>query len=524
MPGDSALVEVLVLITDPAHAFSVLAPLERRGLTLVGLKTTPAGEAVIAVRGSAGLCARGSALCDSLRAVLPAGAPLRAAASLSESFELLRASFGPRELVQWEPNVTEEEEPCEWVRPAASLLGAHNSDDEAIWLSELVGAPIGSALGLRFCAQMRRDGFARLLVGPEQHALYAAIEDAATRWFCQDEEVKEAQAGVYAHINRKFTGYRNGKFREQLELRQTRQGSLYPQVEKGPAAAAGLLELSAKLSLYMRWVDAWARAMLRHIAHDVGAPPTFFDELSDPQFCAADPVAAAASTLSPPLATQLKAEARRLAALPLHLPPPPEYESDEEVEDGPPRPPPPAPAPAPANLTPEPPELSHSLVRACRYDSASEGVYGSGVLCEAHNDVGFLTFDPRAAMPGLHALRRSDNLWVPVEEAPPRQDGALLMLVMAGDTLGYLTRQYYAPSKHRVTAPPSGERIGLPFLFRGRSDAVLNTLPAVEAAKAAGRPSHLAEMETTTIKELPAFDSARSILRSWFGNRKGDAD
>ena len=474
MPGDSALVEVLVLLTDPAHAFSVLAPLERRGLTLVGLKTTPAGEAVIAVRGSAGLCARGSALCDSLRAVLPACAPLRAAASLSESFELLRASFGPRELVQWEPNVTEEEEPCEWVRPAASLLGAHNSDDEAIWLSELVGAPIGSALGLRFCAQMRRDGFARLLVGPEQHALYAAIEDAATRWFCQDEEVKEAQAGVYAHINRKFTGYRNGKFREQLELRQTRQGSLYPQVEKGPAAAAGLLELSAKLSLYMRWVDAWARAMMRHIAHDVGAPPTFFDELSDPQFCAADPVAAAASRLSPPLATQLKAEARRLAALPLHLPPPPKYESDEEVEDGPPRPPPPAPAPAPANLTTEPPELSHSLVRACRYDSASEGVYGSGVLCEAHNDVGFLTFDPRAAMPGLHALRRSDNLWVPVEEAPPRQDGALLMLVMAGDTLGYLTRQYYAPSKHRVTAPPSGERIGLPFLFRGRSDAVRN--------------------------------------------------
>ena len=474
MPGDSVLVEVLVLITDSAHAFSVLAPLERRGLTLVGLKTTPAGEAVIAVRGSAGLCARGSALCDSLRAVLPACAPLRAAASLSESFELLRASFGPRELVQWEPNVTEEEEPCEWVRPAASLLGAHNSDDEAIWLSELVGAPIGSALGLRFCAQMRRDGFARLLVGPEQHALYAAIEDAATRWFCQDEEVKEAQAGVYAHINRKFTGYRNGKFREQLELRQTRQGSLYPQVEKGPAAAAGLLELSAKLSLYMRWVDAWARAMMRHIAHDVGAPPTFFDELSDPQFCAADPVAAAASRLSPPLATQLKAEARRLAALPLHLPPPPKYESDEEVEDGPPRPPPPAPAPAPANLTTEPPELSHSLVRACRYDSASEGVYGSGVLCEAHNDVGFLTFDPRAAMPGLHALRRSDNLWVPVEEAPPRQDGALLMLVMAGDTLGYLTRQYYAPSKHRVTAPPSGERIGLPFLFRGRSDAVRN--------------------------------------------------
>ena len=109
---DSVLVEVLVLVTDSAHAFSVLAPLERRGLTLVGLKTTPDGEAVIAVRGSAGLCARGSALCDSLRAVLPAGARLRAAASLSDSFELLRATFGPRELVQWEPSATEEAAPA----------------------------------------------------------------------------------------------------------------------------------------------------------------------------------------------------------------------------------------------------------------------------------------------------------------------------------------------------------------------------------------------------------------------------
>jgi isopenicillin N synthase-like dioxygenase len=122
---------------------------------------------------------------------------------------------------------------------------------------------------------------------------------------------------------------------------------------------------------------------------------------------------------------------------------------------------------------------------------------------------------------GLQALRRSDGLWVPVEEAPARQDGALVMMVMVGDTLGYLTRQHYAPAKHRVNAPPPGpggapnERIGLPFLFRGRSDAVLNTSSAIAAAKAAGRPSHLAEMETTTIKELPAFDSAKSILRNW---------
>ena len=34
---------------------------------------------------------------------------------------------------------------------------------------------------------------------------------------------KLEQAGVYAHVNRKFTGYRNGKFREQLEVRQRKQ-------------------------------------------------------------------------------------------------------------------------------------------------------------------------------------------------------------------------------------------------------------------------------------------------------------
>jgi isopenicillin N synthase-like dioxygenase len=112
-------------------------------------------------------------------------------------------------------------------------------------------------------------------------------------------------------------------------------------------------------------------------------------------------------------------------------------------------------------------------------------------------------------VPGLQALRRSDGLWVPVEEVPPRADGALVLMVMVGDTLGRVTGEYtaprtvthvtprcrnaasrrdavtgeyYAPCKHRVVAPPPGrgERIGLPFLFRGRSDAV--PPPRVELA------------------------------------------
>ena len=120
-----------------------------------------------------------------------------------------------------------------------------------------------------------------------------------------------------------------------------------------------------------------------------------------------------------------------------------------------------------------------------------------------------------ASAAGLHALRRSDGLWVPVEETALRADGGVALVVMVGDTLARLSAGHFAPCKHRVVAPRSGERVGLPFLFRGRSDAVLNTMPARAAAAAAGGRVHLAEMETTTIKELPAFDSAKAILRNW---------
>ena len=95
---------------------------------------------------------------------------------------------------------------------------------------------------------------------------------------------------------------------EQLELRQTSQGSLYPQVGMGPFAAVATDGLSPAVSLYMRWIDAWARALLRHIAHDLGASPRFFEALCDPQpaGAAADAAGAAAAALSPPLASQLE--------------------------------------------------------------------------------------------------------------------------------------------------------------------------------------------------------------------------
>ena len=150
--------------------------------------------------------------------------------------------------------------------------------------------------------------------------------------------------------------------------------------------------------------------------------------------------------------------------------------------------------------------------------------------------------------------------WRP-DESHHDEDGrlSLIRICLARARQARTTANYYAPCKHRVVAPAEGERIGLPFLFRGRSDAVLNTMPHHEAAAASGRPVrwrvsiprpprhgaacprawrvaptppelilfesprsqvHLAEMETTTIKELPAFDSAKAILKNWFKSVK----
>ena len=126
-----------------------------------------------------------------------------------------------------------------------------------------------------------------------------------------------------------------------------------------------------------------------------------------------------------------------------------------------------------------------------------------------------------ASVAGLEAFRRSDALYVPIERAASPPGGEVVLIVMVGDTLSRLTADYYAPCKHRVVQPPEGmARIGLPFLFRGRSDAVLNTGPTRAAAASQGRAVHLADMETTTIKELPAFDSAKTILKDWFRSVK----
>ena len=467
--------EALCLRCSARDVFTVLGPFERKGYEVVGLKSR-GGASLIALRASPAAVQAGRTLATKLLPTLPAGASLVASQTMAEALEWLHEWLGgptqqtSREVVQWEPDDDQW-----WLRDRGDeqILGSHNGNCERFTLGELLApGAVGSSVGARFCHQMRRDSYVPIVVTAADRQLLSDVEEGAVEWFLLPEEDKEQQGGAYGHVDRKFTGYRSGKFREQLEVRQTldkHRDGIYPL----PSSPDGFGESLHRL---MGFLDTTARGLLRHIAVDVGAEDGFFEGLLDPPPASLAPISSSAANGA-------------------------------------------------ANGEGPPPCLGHSLLRLCKYDPEDEGVYGSNVLCEAHNDVGFITLDACASVAGLETLCRADGLWVPIEESPKPTDGTLVLIAMVGDTLGRLTANYYAPCKHRVVQPPSGvERIGLPFLFRGRSDAVLNTKPTREACKRSGRVAHLAEMESTTIKELPAFDSAKSILRGWFRSVKKDDD
>ena len=101
---------------------------------------------------------------------------------------------------------------------------------------------------------------------------------------------------------------------------------------------------------------------------------------------------------------------------------------------------------------------------------------------------------------------------------------------MVGDTLQHLTKGYYTATEHRVIRPQE-DRVSFPFLFRGRPEAVLNTLSAkpypgqAEPLRFPGgegtqRESKLAELECTQIKMLPGLAAARGIFKGWRINKK----
>lgn len=484
-----------------ARVIEALGPLERCGLVIVGLRSVgQSGRAAAALRSLLPYAQLRQKLVWIRAAAGKAGAgDLLISTSQQEALDLMRTHFGPREVVQW--GCDDPEEASAVLEPP---LGHHNDHVDALWLDDVlnckpcVGSDTGTAVssGARFARQLRRDGYCVLLLTPSQAKIWQEVESSAAAWFAQDEDTKLDQAGSYGHIDRKFTGYRNGKFREQLEVRATHD-ALHPV----PLAADGSLRFAAALSLLLRSLDSIARGLLPHVAAELRVHFDFFEALCDPP-----PISGYADILRTS-ADHQEPSARLLEAS--QLPAALEAESKRIVGHA---------AASAAYLDGDDfcaPSLAHSLVRVCRYDAESEGVYGSSVLCEEHNDVGLLTLDVCASVPGLQVLRHADRTWVPIEEVAPRDDGAVPLVCMVGDTLGRLSAGHLSPCKHRVVAPPAGERIGLPFLFRGRSDAVLNTGPALAAARAAGWTARLAEMETVTIKELPAFDSVKSILRNW---------
>ena len=348
--------EPLCLRCAVQHVPTVLGPFERKGFELVGLKTR-GGGALIALRGPADAIAAGRELVAALLASeLPAGATVLASASLTEALDWMHDVLGgPREVVQWQ----DPDEAGYWLRAEGDLApsGAHNDNRECFRLADLMHAPgeDGGGAGARFCAQLRRDSYVPILVPAEQRALLEAVESGAAQWFALPEDDKYEQGGAYGHVDRKFTGYRAGKFREQLEVRQTighTHGGLYPMPTAPPPFGEELRSL-------IYFLDGTARSLLRHIAVDVGADDGFFESLLD-----APP---------PPLPTGAKAKAKAEAKAKAKAKAKAQADVDAEAE-----------ADAEADA---PPALGHSLIRLCRYDAESEGVGGGNVLCEEHNDV-----------------------------------------------------------------------------------------------------------------------------------------
>lgn len=491
-----------LVVTAPALA-AALMPLEAKGLRIVGLKASHGKEGMsvaLAVRGvgAVGACHRvGLSLGERC---------VRAADTLDEALELLCAYFSDALLTDTD---------LRDLAGCAHPLRAPAQTGLTLDLGELLASEPGSPTAQLFCRALRVEGYLHVRCPPHTIAVLRRLEELCGAWYKLASEEKERDISEYGHVDRKFTGYRQGRYREQLEVRAARWRAprlpafqttaccalrarsvsacllpflaqpnvlpwLRPQVRleaKGGVLPAPslIVGLSEALEDTLRLLEAHGRALLRLVAHDLGVEAEWLHSLLDP-----------------PLEGDMGSRVSQ----------PADHSSGGGGEDG----------------AAQAPSLRHSLVRACRYVQGVRGVGGSTVLCDEHTDVGFLTLDPHANRPGLEVRRRADGLWAAVEDEDERS--CERMAVMVGDTLERVTAAYYKATPHRVHAPKTGERIGLPFLLRGRSDAVIDTRAPRAEAEAAGRTVHLARMESTVIKELPAMEAAQSILHSWFRSSK----
>ncbi|EOD37833.1 hypothetical protein EMIHUDRAFT_109627 [Emiliania huxleyi CCMP1516] len=326
-------------------------------------------------------------------------------------------------------------------------------------------------------------------------ALLRQTEAAAAAWFAAPEARKLEEAGAYGPASGTLAGFARGRNREQLELRLVKGGrgrGVYPALRGGDAAEPALTPLAERS---MATLDRVARVLLAHVASDLGASPGFFASLLDPQLPAEEGAAAAAEEEEAEAAIEAEEEAAAAAtskeALEAHAGCPPLRHAGF------------APFQNKRAADAEPDDVSrHSGLRACRYKSDAPGFVtlasGRRVACEEHNDVGLLTLDPRASVPGLQAFRQSSRRWVDLEggqgEAAEETEG--LLTVMVGDTL----------------AAEGEERVGLPFLFRCRGEAIIDTREERRRAAAEGRETALAELQGSSVEDLPTADCPAALV------------
>jgi len=371
------------------------------------------------------------------------------------------------------------------------------------------------AAGILFCERLKRDGYAHLSLPRDAAQLLLQTEKEVQRWFAQTREEKMLSAGAYGPASGTLAGYASGRDREQLELRLTVDGGhIYPRLLNleqfdeghctGSDGGSEFAALTVLLTRSMRMLDGWARAMIEHVACDLGVRPAFFADLLDPALATDKDV--------------MKVAKNGCALSAAEGTPSIRLDPDRAHEECPP--------------------LRHAGLRACRYRSDAEGCAhladGRRVLCPEHNDVGLLTLDFEASEPGLQAFRQSDRQWVSLEGGMDNaqavnfedHDNARLITVMVGDTLAAISGGLYTSCRHRVLAPMTqaptgaGERIGLPFLFRCRGEAVIDTREERRRTCSTGRASALAELEATKVDDLPTADCPQALANYIAWRRK----
>jgi len=456
-------------------------------------------------------------------------------------------------------------------RAAEAADGDAAARAEPLELAALLLEPAGEA-GAELCSRLRRDGFAQLRLPVDGSSLLLRTEAVAHRWFAQPEAAKLSSTGAYGPASGTLAGYANGRDREQLEVRLTvRRGELYPRLCGVGSASASRGEsaaLAPLLTQSMRLLDGWARGLLVPIAADLGVAVSFLHALFDPPLIGPSPAdEVLAPTSSSDGAAAAEEEKARLDPDRAHRECPPlrhaglracRYSSEapgsstlpdgrrvlcaehndvglltldvvasvaglqafrqsdrrwfsleedfEEEADG----------LAAGRVTARPAE------EACLAGSATATV----AAIEATETA--LVAEPEVAE--LTSLQSALSATGSVEsehgEAPEHRERGRLLTVMVGDTLAALSGGAYTSCRHRVLAPVpvagagAAERVGLPFLFRCRGDAVIDTRDELRRAAAEGRSVTLAEMQPSAIDDLPTADCPQALANYMAWRRK----